>query len=250
MMLIVPALLGLGFWAFGIDGLVPALFLALVLQAAAPPITSAPAFAALMGLDAALSLAALVLCTVATPLTAPLFTHIFIGASLTLSATALGFELLLFLAGAAMLAAIIRWWFGREWVTAQNERVDGLSVIMLFVFAIAVMDGVAAHIASAPLLVIGLTALAFALSLGLVALTTLVFARAGIGRAFALGLAAGHRNMALMIAATGGALPELAWLYFGLAQFPIYLLPQLLKPLARRLGTGVSIPATPARKEV
>ena len=30
-------------------------------------------------------------------------------------------------------------------------------------------------------------------------------------------------------------LPELVWLYFALCQFPIYLLPQLLKPLARRL---------------
>jgi BASS family bile acid:Na+ symporter len=26
----------------------------------------------------------------------------------------------------------------------------------------------------------------------------------------------------------------MTWLYFGLSQFPIYLTPQLLKPLARR----------------
>jgi hypothetical protein len=38
-----------------------------------------------------------------------------------------------------------------------------------------------------------------------------------------------------MLAAAGGALPELAWLYFALCQFPIYLSPQLLKPLARRV---------------
>ena len=41
-----------------------------------------------------------------------------------------------------------------------------------------------------------------------------------------------------MLTATGFAVPELAWLYFGLAQFPIYLLPLVLKPLARRLGRG------------
>jgi BASS family bile acid:Na+ symporter len=42
--------------------------------------------------------------------------------------------------------------------------------------------------------------------------------------------------MGLMLAAMGGAVPDVAWLYFALAQFPIYLSPQLLKPLARRLA--------------
>ena len=42
------------------------------------------------------------------------------------------------------------------------------------------MDGVAAPLSvDDPLLVVGLTALAFALALGLIALTALVFARAG-----------------------------------------------------------------------
>jgi BASS family bile acid:Na+ symporter len=41
--------------------------------------------------------------------------------------------------------------------------------------------------------------------------------------------------MGLMLAATGGVLPDYVWLYFALCQLPIYLLPQLLKPLARRL---------------
>jgi hypothetical protein len=38
-----------------------------------------------------------------------------------------------------------------------------------------------------------------------------------------------------MLAATARDLPELVWLYFAFCQFPIYLLPQLLKPLARRV---------------
>ena len=37
-------------------------------------------------------------------------------------------------------------------------------------------------------------------------------------------------------AALGGTLPELAWLYFGLGQLPIYLLPWMLKPVATRLA--------------
>jgi BASS family bile acid:Na+ symporter len=46
---------------------------------------------------------------------------------------------------------------------------------------------------------------------------------------------ASQRNMGLMVAATAGALPDQAWLYFGLCQLPVYLSPQLLKPLVRRL---------------
>ena len=44
----------------------------------------------------------------------------------------------------------------------------------------------------------------------------------------------GNRNIGLMMAATGFGVPELAWLYFAVAQFPIYLLPVVLKPLVRR----------------
>jgi BASS family bile acid:Na+ symporter len=39
-----------------------------------------------------------------------------------------------------------------------------------------------------------------------------------------------------MIAATGGRVPELTWLYIAMAQFPVYLLPHLLKPVLARLG--------------
>ena len=37
-------------------------------------------------------------------------------------------------------------------------------------------------------------------------------------------------------AAKGRAVPDLTWLYFAIAQFPIYLMPSMLKPLARRVA--------------
>ncbi len=46
---------------------------------------------------------------------------------------------------------------------------------------------------------------------------------------------ASQRNMGLMLAATGGALSELTWLYFALSQLPIYLAPYLLNPMAQRI---------------
>jgi hypothetical protein len=87
----------------------------------------------------------------------------------------------------------------------------------------------------APLQVGGLALLAFAMFFGLLGLTMLVFRRLGPERALALGLMVSQRNMGLMVAATDGVLPGLTWLYFALSQFPIYLSPQLLKPIAWRL---------------
>ena len=69
-----------------------------------------------------------------------------------------------------------------------------------------------------------------------------MFARARHGAGAARwGLAAGSRNMGLMLAAAGSAVPELTWLYFAVAQFPIYLMPAMLKPLARRLLRALAV---------
>jgi hypothetical protein len=234
-MLLVPTVLGTGFLAFGLDQSMPGLYFMLVLQMSAPGLMSSPALAGLLGLDVALTLATLIVSTAITPLTASLFTHVFLGTALA-SPFGFGLRLFLIIAGCALAAAIIRRVAGSTFIAAQRERIDGLSVIAMFMFAVAAMDGVADHFRSNPLLVIELTALAFALALGLIAVTALVFLRAGRARAFAIGLIAGNRNIGLMLAASGFAVPDVAWLYFALAQFPIYLLPHLLKPLVRRLS--------------
>lgn len=237
-MLLVPTVLGIGFLAFGLDQSMPGLYFMLVLQMSAPGLMSSPALAALLGLDVALTLATLIVSTAITPLTASLFTHVFLGTALA-SPFGFGLRLFLIITGCALAAAIIRHVAGPTFIAAQRERIDGLSVIAMFMFAVAAMDGVADHFRSNPLLVIELTALAFALALGLIAVTALVFLRAGRARAFVIGLIAGNRNIGLMLAAASGfAVPDVAWLYFALAQFPIYLLPHLLKPLARRLSAN------------
>ena len=102
MMLGTPLLIGLSLLALGMSDRLPGLYIAMILQAAAPPVISAPTLAALMGLDAALSLATLVVCTAVTPLTAPLFAALFVGADMALSPIALGAKLLAMLAGAGV----------------------------------------------------------------------------------------------------------------------------------------------------
>jgi BASS family bile acid:Na+ symporter len=233
-MLVAPLALGLVFVAFGLQRSAPGLYFIMVLQMSAPGLMSAPAIAALLGLDVALTLASLIATVAVTPVTASLFTHAFLGTALA-DPVAFGVRLFLIIAGSALAAALLRRWAGAALIERQRERIDGLSVLAFGSFAVATMDGVSAHFAAEPKLAAALTLLTFLLSLGMTALTALVFLPAGRGRAFAIGLTAGNRNIGLMLAATGFHAPDVAWLYFALAQLPIYLMPQLLKPLTRRL---------------
>jgi BASS family bile acid:Na+ symporter len=246
-MLAVPLLFGAVCLGLGLDARAPDLSLALMMQAVAPPMMAAPAFAALMGFDATLVLASLVTSTALTPITAPLFAYAFMGPALALSPALLGLKLFAILAGSALVAMIGRRFLGPEAIARRKDELDGINIIVVFVFVAAVMEHAAANFINTPLATFGLAALAFAVSIAVLGSTALVFARAGKERAFMLGLMASQRNMGLMLAATGGALPDFVWLYFALCQFPIYLFPQLLKPLARRLVDRSQMPARAVR---
>ena len=232
-----PVILGVIFNASGLAASLPDLYLMLMLQACAPGLMSSPALAALIGVDVALTLAGLLLTMIVAPVVAAVFTHVFLGITI-ITPLELAVRLFLLIAGSAAAAALIRRIAGTARIERNRDMIDGLSVAGMFIFAMAAMDGVAAHFIAAPLLVAALTLLTFGLSLGTMLATTLLFLPAGRERAFSIGILAANRNVGIMLTATGFAVPELAWLYFGLAQFPIYLLPLVLKPLARRLGRG------------
>lgn len=83
---------------------------------------------------------------------------------------------------------------------------------------------------------LGLIALAFIVFGLLLTVTYAFFLMFGAKRAFAIGVITSQRNMGLMLAGTGGVVPELTWLYFAVAQFPIYLSPMILQSVARNIA--------------
>jgi predicted Na+-dependent transporter len=232
---LVPALFGLISTIFGLDARAPDLVLGLMLQASTSPMMASPALAALMGLDATLVLVTMVASTALVPVTAPLLTYAFVGPVLTLSPLALGLKLLAILAGSAFVGLTLRYFAGPMRIERYKLEIDGINILALFVFVAAVMENVAGQILSMPLATTALAALAFCVFFLLFGMSALVFAWAGRERALALGFMVSQRNMGLMMAVMGGALPDLTWLYFALSQFPIYLAPQMLKPLVQRL---------------
>ena len=236
-MLVVPALVTSICWLIGLHAISAGLYTALVLQAAASPMMAAPAIAMLLGLDASLTLAALILSTAVIPLTAPILAAL-TGVTLSVTALALGVKLFAIVAGSALIGLLIRQLAGPVKLARYADHFDGINILLLFVFISAVLGDVGLKFLHSPGLILGLTATTFAMFFLLFSLTYWAFRRVGQKPRVALALMATQRNAGLMLAATGGAVPEVTWLYFAVSQVPIYLTPKLMAPIVKRLAPG------------
>ena len=162
--LVIPALIGVACLVVRADARAPDLFIGLMLQAIASPMMASPAFAAVMGLDTTLVLTTLVASTALLPLTAPMFSYIFIGPDLTISPLALGAKLFAILAGSLLLAIVIRRFVKLSTLQRYNEQINGVNIILVFVFVAAVMEDVASRFMAEPAMMIELAVLAFVLT--------------------------------------------------------------------------------------
>lgn len=222
------ALRGLGLEASGVGQ-------ALVLMATAPPLMSTPALALIIGLDAALALVVMLAAMVVAPLVLPFMSLGLLGLEINLSLWEFAARLILVVGSALLAALALRRLRDRAPVAALERNTNGIVVILMLVFAIAIMDGVTMRLMAEPLFVIALLAISFAISAVLQAVTAVGFLWLGRRAAFTVGFLAGNRNMGLLLAVLPASLhPDIA-LYFALAQFPIYILPGLLKPLYGKL---------------
>jgi hypothetical protein len=146
----------------------------------------------------------------------------------------IGLRLAGFMAGAAILAALIRRLIGSDRLERNRTVFDGVNVLAMLVFAIAVMDGFGPALLASPALVAGLFLATFALaSAQMVVMRMVLFFMPG-EQANAVAFATGLRNMGLMVAALGLAVPETTWLWFAVGQFPIYFMPWFIELFRRR----------------
>lgn len=227
-----PLLFGAIYVLLGVPNLDPALYQVMVLHLVAAPITSSAAFAALLGLDVAFTLVTLIVSAALSPIFTVLFSYLFLGSSM-FSPIDLGIKLFLFFGSTGATAAIIRRVAGQPAIERHKDILDGLNVIAIFIFAIVAMESVPRNVIASPLFALGVFALVVVLAVVMMASSALLFWRTGRDRALAIGMLTAFRNLGVIMAAIGASLPDTAWFYFALAQFPIYLMPALLKPLAR-----------------
>ena len=232
MMLVSP----LAMWALlSVVPLPPALTTALILMAAAPPILGATAIAILLGLDGALAVVVGLLATLLTPITVPPLALALLGVSLDIGVGEFMLRLAAVVAIAFAIAAAIRRLTGTERLRAWGSRIDGVIVLLMLVFALAIMHGVTDAIFERPRVVLLWLAAAFVANPLLQALGVLAFSWMGLKRALTCGLLSGNCNMGLLLAALPPDADYDVVLFFALAQIPMYTLPALVLPFYRRM---------------
>lgn len=216
-------------------GLWPGLIAALCLSAMAPGIISAATTATFLRLDSSLALLLTLFTNFLVPFTLPPLALWLLGLDLRISAADLSFRLAVIVVLALLGAIAIRRFLAPRLVE-HGATLDGLSVVVLMIFAIPLMDGVVTRALAEPLKLAGFVGGAFAGML----LCNLVMAAGTwpfLDRRTALtaGYCSGGRHNALLMAVLPASADADIFLFIAAVQFPLYLMPTLLEPLYRRL---------------
>lgn len=207
----------------------------LVLQSAAPPIGSAAVFALILGLDGVGAVIGTVTTTLLLPLTlTPIVGTLLPGSGLQVDLVAFFARVSLFVALPFVLAALLRRTMGTERLERHDELLAGLNVVLLVIFAIAVMQGVTDRLLRDPAYIALLLSVASAYAFVMHVAGWLLFRRMGVATAYTCALMSGNRNVGLMLVITAGSAGEAFSLYTGIAQIPMYFAPLLLGPFLRR----------------
>ena len=206
---------------------------ALILMAASSPIVSNIAIALFVGLDAALAAVVVVASTALVPFTLPPLALALLNLELAISLPEFMARLAALVGGAFVIAGLIRRVVPRATLAAWREPIDGLAVLNLFIFALAIMDGVAAFSFERPGYALLAVTMAFVFNLLLQGVGWVAFRGLGAVTGLTVALMAGNCNMGLVLVALSGHVEVEVTAFFALAQVPMYTLPVLLEPLYR-----------------
>jgi len=213
----------------------PPLRQALVLGAASSPIVSCAAISLILGLDAALAVVVVLLSTALVPLTLPPVALALIGVKLDIDLGSFMLRLGLLVGVAFAAAAAIRAAVPARVLERNARLLDGIAVLNMVLFAIAIMHGVTALALARPGYVLAVTVAAFAANVLLQALGTLAFWRLGPRAALTAGLMTGNCNLGLVMVGLGPQADIDLVAFFAMGQLPMYMLPGLLWPVYRRV---------------
>ncbi|MEP3333850.1 hypothetical protein [Sedimentitalea sp.] len=217
--------------AFALGATQSPVTLALVLLACAPPIVSSPNIAAIMRLNVPTAMQLMVLGSVLLPVTVlPVFWLMpTLGSAEQVLGATLRLVLTILLAGGGAL--ILRRGALSGIRPRTTQRIDGLSVLALAVFVIALMASVSDAIANTPATFIFWLVIAFGANFG-TQIAMLLRGRDPISGARAL--VAGNRNVSLFFVALPPDVTAPLLVFLGCYQLPMLLTPILLARLYRR----------------
>lgn len=219
-------------WAFPISN---DLRLGLLLGMLAPPVGSAAAIAAMLGLSAPFALLVTLAATLTSPLYLPPLAAALANTHLDLHALHLAFRLVVIVGGSCIAAAALRR-YTPNFVGNNPHAMTGVAVLGLILVAVGAMHGMQDMLRAETTTVILYLLIAFAANIGFQLLGYALFVGRWPTRALTIGLVSGNRNVTLIWAAIGSGLighPEVE-LYLAVSVIPIFVLPALSRLVINR----------------
>jgi len=219
------------------------LILAVSLMLAAPSLTGAPNFAAMMGHDPAPGMRLLVLSTFLFPLTAfPVLFFLDPAGEGPLGALSLSFGLLTVILVIVGIGFAVRRAVPRLGEEPKQKALDGVAALVLAIVVVGLMSAIGPLLRSDPLELVAWIMTALAVNFSLVSLTLLLSYHFGLKRPLSTSIYAGNRNIALFLIVLPEEVVAPLMIFVGCYQIPMYLTPILLSRLtafASRRGTRV-----------
>lgn len=215
--------------------------LLLVLQAAGPPIGSAAAFAMFLGLEASLCMVSTVCATLILPLTLTAIVAVLLPVSgIEVELLAFFTRVLTLVALPFVIAALIRAFVGVQRLRKVDAELAGWNVVMLVIFALAVMDGVQDLLLQNTSVALSLLSMGFVSVIFWHAIGWWLGRKASVDTAYSAALLSGNRNMGLLLVVTAGTAGDLFAMYVAIVQIPMYFAPLLLSPWLKRARRQVT----------
>src|ERR1700726_1871702 len=218
----------------------PALRAGVLLSLLAPPVGSAAAIAAMLGLQPRLALLVSISLTLLAPVSIPCFATL-LGLGVAFDMAGLALRLFTIIGVAAIVAFLaLRFRQTLTPILPDQRAATGVAVIGLIIVGLATSQGIQTQWHSNPARFEEMLAAAIATNFGLCGLAALVFSGLGLQIAGTIGLVSGNRNVTLAWAAASFGLPPLAEGYVAACVVPVLALPLIVK-------LGIALPSLISR---
>lgn len=205
---------------------------AIILMAAASPVSGSLNLTIMVGGDPAPALRLLVISTAVLPLTViPVFYWVPAFGSPASVFMAAG-KLLIVIGAATILAFAVRHYFLKQPKQSTISAIDGFSALAMAVIVVGLMSSVGTTLAQDPIVFFKWLAAAFAINFGLQFLAFSVLGKTSLStERVPFSIIAGNRNIALFLVALPPDVIDPILLFIGCYQIPMYLTPILLRRL-------------------
>lgn len=221
---------------FSASGLINTpLALAIVVMAAASPISGSPNLTILVGADPAPALHLLVISTLLLPVTIIAVFYWMPLAGSVVTAFSASAKLLVVILSASVLAFLLRSRFLNSPSQSAIEAIDGFSALVMAVLVIGLMSAVGSTLLDRPFEVFQWLAAAFIANFGLQVLAFGVLGPiSSPSERIPFAISAGNRNIALFLVALPAESIDAILLFIGCYQIPMYMTPILLRKLYQK----------------